>query len=67
MLTAAWQIHGVLFAAVAMLFVLALIGRALPGVGGKLLSLPAGFIFLQWCIVRGGWYWLSRKEGGAWK
>jgi cellulose synthase/poly-beta-1,6-N-acetylglucosamine synthase-like glycosyltransferase len=47
-------------------FGLAMIGKAMPKLG-RLVSLPAGFVFLQWCIVRGFFYWMNRSEGGAWK
>ncbi|MBL9115408.1 MAG: glycosyltransferase [Verrucomicrobiaceae bacterium] len=55
----AWVLWGTFFG-------LAMLGRWKPSLV-KAVSLPSGFVFLQWCIVRGFFYWLNRAEGGAWK
>ena len=46
---------------------LALVGLALPGRKMKWLSLPAGFVFLQWCVVKGLIHWLRGTQTRGWR
>ena len=54
-------------AALAGFLLLALVGLALPGRKVKWLSLPAGFVFLQWCVVKGLIHWLKGTQTRGWR
>ncbi len=45
----------------------ALLAWCLPQVGGRLPGMAAGFLFLQFCIARGFWYWATLKSKKGWK
>jgi cellulose synthase/poly-beta-1,6-N-acetylglucosamine synthase-like glycosyltransferase len=45
----------------------ALTGWMMPGLKLRALSLPAGFVFLQVCVVRGFGSWLSMDSKGGWR
>ncbi|MGV3754514.1 MAG: glycosyltransferase [Verrucomicrobiota bacterium] len=49
------------------LYLLAMFGLAMPGLKWKVFSLPAGFLFLNWMIVRGLLHYLSGPGTGAWE
>lgn len=57
------------FAAQCILLLLGAAGMALPRIHSRLLSLPAGFLFLQISVARGFVFWLTSlaKPGGGWK
>jgi cellulose synthase/poly-beta-1,6-N-acetylglucosamine synthase-like glycosyltransferase len=45
----------------------ALAGWLMPGFKLRVLSLPAGFVFLQVCVVRGLVSWLNMDVKGGWR
>lgn len=52
------------------LYLLAMIGLLLPALRNRLLTVPAGFVLLQWFCVLGFFEWLRRSlsgQGGTWK
>ncbi len=51
----------------AVFVLLATIGRLTKGKGGKVFSLPAGFLFLQWCVVKGFVSWLLDGPRKGWR
>jgi cellulose synthase/poly-beta-1,6-N-acetylglucosamine synthase-like glycosyltransferase len=46
---------------------LALIGWMAPGQRSRVVTLPAGFLFLQWCVVKGFLGWLLGSPGKGWR
>ena len=50
-----------------LLYILALLGLALPKLKWKPFSLPAGFVFLNWMTIRGLFHYLSGPSTGAWE
>ena len=48
------------------LWILGILGLAVPATKSKLIAIPAAFTFLQLCVVRGFVFWAARS-GGAWK
>lgn len=51
------------------LWLLGLLGLALPQLKSKLISIPAAFAFLQLSVIRGFLFWVTRPRGtgGSWK
>ncbi|HEY1173781.1 MAG TPA: glycosyltransferase family 2 protein [Verrucomicrobiae bacterium] len=49
------------------LYTLAVIGLSVPKVATKAVSLPAGFVFLNWTIVLGLLHYLRSPKSGAWE
>ena len=63
-------IYLLLLAGQAGFYLVALLGMLFRDCGWKLLTVPAGFLFLQWLCVRGFFEWLRRTmngAGGTWK
>jgi len=48
-------------------FGMAVLGLALPQLGSKCFSIPAGFVFLQGCVIRGFYHWLRAAHRGGWR
>lgn len=48
-------------------YTLAIVGFVSRGRLGKTLALPAGFVLLQWCVVRGFAFWLTNNQRGGWR
>ncbi len=46
---------------------LAAIGLVTRSKTAKAFAIPAGFLFLQWCVVRGFFYWLGNRQRGGWR
>ncbi|MDB6120474.1 MAG: glycosyltransferase family 2 protein, partial [Verrucomicrobiaceae bacterium] len=55
------------FSAQAALYIGAVLAWCLPGLKVRVLSMAAGFLFLQVCIVRGFFWWLGMKPRQGWK
>lgn len=55
------------FIAQACLYIGAVLAWCLPGLKMRVLSMAAGFLFLQVCIVRGFFWWLGMKPRQGWK
>jgi len=49
------------------LYSLGIVGLFVPRVRAKLLSLPAGFLFLNWMIIAGFLHYLRNPASGAWE
>ena len=48
-------------------YVMALLAWSMPGLKWRLPAMAAGFLFLQFCIVRGFFHWLTLKSQKGWK
>ncbi len=55
------------FVAQSSLYLGAVLAWRLPGLKMRVLSMAAGFLFLQVCIVRGFFWWLDMKPRQGWK
>jgi len=62
-----WPLWRALFASQCAFYVLAVIGLLVPGVKWRLLSLPAGFVFLNLMTLRGLWYYLRPPSRRGWE
>jgi len=51
----------------ALFYLLALIGLLAPQLKVKIFALPAGFMFLNWMVVRGFLYYLKAPKSGTWE
>lgn len=49
------------------LYSLGIVGLFAPRIRAKLLSLPAGFLFLNWMIIAGFLHYLRNPASGAWE
>ncbi|MDB6138374.1 MAG: glycosyltransferase family 2 protein [Verrucomicrobiaceae bacterium] len=56
-----------MFLAQMCLYAGAVLAWCLPGLKVRMLSMAAGFLFLQVCIVRGFFWWLRMKPRAGWK
>ena len=71
-LASSWGLRGqpfylVAFVVQAGLYAGAVLAWLLPGMKVRILSMAAGFLFLQVCIVRGFFWWLFPKPRQGWK
>ena len=67
LMTLSVTISWITTAALALLLALGGLGLALPGQKSKALAWPAGFLFLQWCVLRGFAQWLLGSKKGGWR
>jgi cellulose synthase/poly-beta-1,6-N-acetylglucosamine synthase-like glycosyltransferase len=70
-LTSLLLIHQPFFLAATALQVgmglMAFAGLMIPGLKERLFALPAGFLFLQWCVVKGFVQWLVGNQQRGWR
>lgn len=59
--------YQVCFCGQIVLYSLGIVGLFMPRVRAKLLSLPAGFLFLNWMIIAGFLHYLRNPASGAWE
>lgn len=59
--------HALTFLAQVVCYLLAVIGMTLPALRYRLFTIPAGFLFLQSCVVRAFISWLRSDNQGGWR
>ena len=72
MLIAAWllkerPLYAVAWWVQCTMYTLALASFVFPKMRHPLVTVPGGFLFLQWCVVRAGWDWLFARRVQGWK